>query len=802
MEKQIIELLTAASKTDKGIYFIRPDAGEDYLSYRSLYTESLKMLGTLQKNGIQRGSHIVFQLSDNRSFLICFWCCMLGGYLPVPIPVCSDEEKRNKLVNVLSVLDMPCVMTDDALHPIISKALSEHPHLQKVRVMTFGQMINGSEDGVPCCGNAYQIAMIQFSSGSTGQPKGVQLTHGNIIANIRSIAGAAAFDSEDSVLSWLPLTHDMGLIGAHMTALLLHMNQYIMPTELFLRRPVLWFDKITEHHVTVTLAPNFAYKMMLSVLKCGMRFQWDLSSLRFILNGAEPISADVCNRFISEMSAFGLKEETILNVYGMAEASLAVAFSAPNKKIEFTQFDRRFLSIGDQVRKAAEQDQSIVLVDVGTAIPNCLIRIADANDCVQADGIIGEIQLNGPNITCGYYKNETANAALFTPDGWLHTGDIGFFFEEKLYISGRFKEILFVNGQNYYPYDIEDTIEKLMTLPTGSVAVCGIPDQKAGRDLIYVFTEKVSSDEIETTTAELRKKLMQHMKLHIDAVVPVEKLPRTASGKIQRVLLKNQAIKQLSEKTAEQCKTDASQTVMNETEKALIGFCQECLSEDGMLRIGRDDSFMELGFDSVKLMTLAERIGRHFQRQLDVTELFANPTVRSLAAYLDGRKAVTMPEISFSQTDCEGETERSEGCVCFAVAGDKQISSERLTKCFAETIKQVSGEKQYTFHCMCHFPGCIDCYSYDCGTLEKCDSLKINDLIVARCISRNTCKCIIFDGELNKSHYNMLHDYDIAVEYRMEENRTSFYCYYSLESEKPLIRKIADSMKSVFHIAV
>ena len=524
----------------------------------------------------------------------------------------------------------------------------------------------------------------------------------------------------------------MGLIGAHMTAMLLHMNQYIMPTELFLRRPVLWFDKITEHHITVTLAPNFAYKMMLSVLKCGMRFQWNLSSLRYILNGAEPISADVCGRFITEMSAFGLKEETILNVYGMAEASLAVAFSAPNEKIVFTEFDRRCLSIGDRVRRAEEKEHSLLLVDVGTAVPNCEIRIADASDCVQEEGIIGEIQLQGPNITCGYYKNEAANAALFTADGWLHTGDIGFFFEGKLYISGRFKEILFVNGQNYYPYDIEETIEKLMMLPTGSVAVCGVPDPKAGRDRIYVFAEHISSEETERFTAELRMKLMQHMKLHIDVIVPVEKLPRTASGKIQRVLLKNKAAEQIAAYTVQSETVQAEQSPVNETEKLLIGFCQECLSEEGDLRIGRDDSFMELGFDSARLMMLAERIGRHFKKELDVTVLFANPTVRALAAYLDDKKTVTMPEIVFSMQS-SAESDCAAGCVSFSVPCDKPFSGEKLTAFFADTIKQVSGKKQYSFHCMCSRPGDIDRYSYSSGVCPLCFLRCLFCFLCSRC---------------------------------------------------------------------
>ena len=449
MEKQIGELLKYAAESNHGIIFLDQDAGEHFLTYQSLYHRALTLLGAMQKHGVPRGSHIVFQLSDNQTFLCCFWCCILGGLIPIPLPVSTDEGKRQKLHNVLSVLDTPYVLTEGQITQPISDALRASERLAHVGLLPFEQLSAETEAGREYECNPAQIAMIQFSSGSTGQPKGVQLTHQNIIANVHSIVGAAGFHSRDSVFSWLPLTHDMGLIGAHLTAVLLQINQYIMPTELFMRRPTLWFDKISEHGVTVTLAPNFAYKYILSLLKSGMQFQWELSKLRFILNGAEPISADVCNQFVHQMGAYGLREDTILNVYGMAEASLAVAFSAPREKLAYTYFDRNSLSIGNRVRLTEKNEESIAIVNVGTAVPDCRIRIADEENTVLEPGTVGEIQLSGPHITCGYYKGGELNDSLFTQDGWLHTGDIGFVYDGKLFISGRFKEILFVNGQNY-----------------------------------------------------------------------------------------------------------------------------------------------------------------------------------------------------------------------------------------------------------------------------------------------------------------------------------------------------------------
>lgn len=749
----------------------------------------------MQKRGINRGAHVVFQLSDNANFLSCFWSCVLGGLIPIPLPVCSDEEKQQKLLNVLSKLENPCVIADARVEKAVSAAIAVSKRVHDVTFLLFDKLSAEKDFGEEYENISSDIAMIQFSSGSTGQPKGVMLTHKNIISNVHSIVGAAGFDAQDTVLSWLPLTHDMGLIGAHLSAVLLQVDQYIMPTELFIRRPALWFDKISEHRVTVTLAPNFAYKYILSLLKNGMKFQWNLSRLRFILNGAEPISADVCNQFVHEMGVYGLRDDTILNVYGMAEASLAVSFSAPHEKLGYTFFDRNSLSIGDRVVLQKQREQSVAIVNVGTAVPECSIRIADENNCVLENGVVGEIQLFGPHITCGYYKGGEMNANLFSQDGWLHTGDVGFIYDGKLFISGRLKEIMFVNGQNYYPYDIEESIENLMALPAGSVAVCGVPDSKLERDRVCLFVERINDRELGKFTSEVREKLMQYMKLYIDIVVPMKKLPRTNSGKIQRVILKKRIEDFETASAPANGSASNLQIPVTETEVLLIELCKTCLPNGDELYISRNASFMEMGLDSVMLLNLAEKITKHFHKEVGVTKLFANPTICKLASYLDGKKTAQMPEIFFERYNRERKFGNFSDCVYFAISGDNTFLQNNLPETLSSAIQRIHPDQIYSFHCMCRTPELIEHYLHDGSGLSYQGSIHLDNLVNAKCGNQSAYKCILFDSELNRSNHNMAREYDIAIEYQVQSDKMLFYCYRSAYTEEELLFTLADELE-------
>jgi acyl-CoA synthetase (AMP-forming)/AMP-acid ligase II len=291
------------------------------------------------------------------------------------------------------------------------------------------------------------IAFIQFSSGSTGNPKGVTLTHGNILTNMDAIITGVNAVEEDSTLSWMPLTHDMGLIGFHLTPLAAGINQCLMPTEMFIRCPALWLDKADEHRATMLSSPNFGLGYLLSNLKENEEKKWDLSNVRILFNGAEPVSGEVCNKFLDALEPYGLKRNVMFPVYGLAEACLAVTFPPVEEEAVAVTVDRRSLITGSTVIEFDNRDntESMTLTDLGYPVKGCSVRICDEENLVLPDNVVGHVQIYGDNVTKGYYNDEEATNEIVKGGGWLDTGDLGFFRNGRLIVAGRAKDVIFVN---------------------------------------------------------------------------------------------------------------------------------------------------------------------------------------------------------------------------------------------------------------------------------------------------------------------------------------------------------------------
>jgi len=318
-------------------------------------------------------------------------------------------------------------------------------------------------------------AFIQFSSGSTSDPKGVVLTHKNLITTMRAIIDGSNLTSEDRFFSWMPLTHDMGMIGNHLTPVALCSDLTLMDTSVFVRRPLLWLTAASERRSTILCSPNFGYKHFLKVYEAKGIDPIDLTNVRVIFNGAEPISLELCKQFLSSMSPYGLKPNTMFPVYGLAEASLAVSFPIPGEAIKSTNLKRTKLAVGDKVEVSDED--SMTFVHVGKAVRDCAIRITDIDNNILSDHAVGKIQLKGDNVTKGYYRAEEINRQLITSDGWLETGDLGAFIDGELIITGRIKDIIFVNGLNLYSHDLENILHDHEQLELGKVVATGARTQ-------------------------------------------------------------------------------------------------------------------------------------------------------------------------------------------------------------------------------------------------------------------------------------------------------------------------------------
>jgi len=639
----LVEMITAVSNDGaNGIYFV--EAKEDiFLSYQSIFDNAKIIAGNLQSLGLKKKDELIFQLEDNREFISCFWACLLIGVIPVPLSLGISEGQRNKLGKVWKKLNNPYLITNQKVIPKLQLNVGGE------RMLEFEQVLNGMassyEANIP---DPEDIAFVQFSSGSTGNPKGVALTHKNLLTNVQDIhEGIHSPESGDFFYSWMPLTHDMGLIGFHLTPLLMGWTHWIMPTPLFIRNPVLWLRKIHEYRISFTSSPNFGYSYTLKHLERfeADELELDLSSLRIIVNGAEPISAELCYEFNERMKVFGLKPQVIFPVYGLAEASLAVTFSNPEECVQAVSFGRDKLGVGDQVYLESENGASFV--DVGVSLSHCNIKITDFAGNLVEDGTVGNIEISGGNVTRGYYNDPDVSRSVIDAEGWLNTGDLGVVFEKRLYITGRAKDVLFVNGQNYYSHDVERCLEVLDGLELGKAVVTGFFDSNVRRERIVAFVlHKGNMDQFVEVVRSVKSRVFDVMGFEVDLVLPTRKISKTTSGKVQRFAMLElyrsgeysaieHELNDLLEKSTSSINNYTED--LNDTEQRLVQLWKKVLNHS---EFGPDQSFFHVGGNSLKIGELAVEILETIEVEPGFSELFENNTIRSMAALINSKPKV------------------------------------------------------------------------------------------------------------------------------------------------------------------
>ncbi|CAH1205377.1 Tyrocidine synthase 3 [Paenibacillus plantiphilus] len=647
----LTDLLEKRAESGKGITFIHKKS-ETALSYRELYEQSLAMAAGLRARGIRPRDEIVLQIEDLRAFVIAFWSCILGGFIPVPVTAGGSEENREKLRNVWRMLNAPTLLTDmagaddeaeEAKGAGNADDSASGPSPARGTRIQFAEL-EGDQTKFPADGLPYRpmpddIAFLQFSSGSTGEPKGVILTHGNLIANMNAIVSCSQSADGDSSLSWMPLTHDMGLIGFHLSPIYANMNQYLMQPAQFMLNPMFWLEKVNEHRISSIASPNFGYKHFLGWYKKEQAASWDLSCVKLIFNGAEPISAEWADKFVDELSEHGLNPAAMFPVYGMAEASLAVTFPPVEERLLAVHIERETLCIGQSVDFAeADDERAITFVDVGYPVMDCEVRICGMDDTPAPQGAVGNIQIRGANVTQGYYNNPSATEAALTSDGWLRTGDIGFFREGRLVITGRHKEIIFVRGQNIYPHDLEKRAEAMEGVGYGKTAVCGARVKGSAEEEIVLFVQhKGKLDRFVPLADRLIRQLNRETGYDIRYVIPIRTIPRTTSGKTQRFKLVERLAERewdsvleemeqlrLASGAAEPVEANAAESGNDHPDLiAVKAIWQEALGSKG---IRNDDHFMELGGNSLKGAYVLGSIQRKWGIELTLRDLFDHPT--------------------------------------------------------------------------------------------------------------------------------------------------------------------------------
>jgi acyl-CoA synthetase (AMP-forming)/AMP-acid ligase II/acyl carrier protein len=571
----------------------------------------------------------------------------LGGIIPVPVAPGISDEHRHKLLRIARKLGNPYIYTDrKSLERIaaFAQSVGEEKLFATLRARAF---VVDELDDISRAGNAvraqpHDVAFIQFSSGSTSEPKGVVLTHDNILANARGSTEMVHFTEDDVSVSWMPLTHDMGLIGFHVYMFANRVHSHIMPTELFVRRPLLWLMFASRKRATILCSPNFGYRHYLKVLgeRSVADLDLDLSSVRLIFNGAEPISAELCEEFLTRLAPTKLARSAMFPVYGLAEASLAVSFPQVGNDVQTISLNRHRMTVGTQAELVARTAvDAVALVSVGRAIPYCRLRVTGGDDQPLPEGEIGHVHIGGANVTQGYYENPEANAEALTADGWLRTGDLGLIHAGELYISGRAKEIIFVNGQNYYPHDLEAIAQRADGLDLGKVVVAGARRFTAQSDELVAFVlHRGEVADFLPVATQVARLINEHTGLEVAQVVPVKRIAKTTSGKIQRHLLEESYVAgefdaELAElaRLRDAQRGDASRS-RTQIEEQLQVICNAALEGK---RVGIEDNLFELGASSLKLIEIHEQIDHAYPGQIDLTEIFDFPTIGELARHLE-----------------------------------------------------------------------------------------------------------------------------------------------------------------------
>jgi fatty-acyl-CoA synthase len=541
--------------TDRGFVFVRPDGSERFCSFRDIRVEAERRAGDLHARGLVKGDRLAIAVPDPDEFVLSFLGAIMGGIVPVPIsPQLSFkniESYHDTVTHITNASGASLLLTTASTRQYVDPVVPRTPKLRGVlTVDELGKTDHGTLDVKV---DPTDLAFLQFTSGSTSRPKGVIVSHRNLAWNSESfmIRGLAKDSSFDKGVTWLPLFHDMGLIGFVVGTIFTDIPVVFLPTASFVRNPRIWLDKIHQHRGTITYAPNFAYQLVTKRLKEKDVADLDLSCLHRAGCGAEPIQARTLRDFAAKLAPAKFSPKAFLPSYGMAEATLAITFVPHTTGVRSDVIEKKSLEAGDAkpvadiggegTATATENNESQELVNCGRPFPEHHVAIVDEEGNRLEDRRVGHILTRGPSVSAGYYEEPelTAEAFKLGPDGekWLYTGDLGYTVDGELFICGRLKDMVIVRGRNFYPNDLEWVVSELPSVRRGNVVAFGVDvDGPDGRGEQLVIAAEAFQADAETLKASIAQAILASFSLatHEVVIVPQGTLPRTSSGKPQR----------------------------------------------------------------------------------------------------------------------------------------------------------------------------------------------------------------------------------------------------------------------------
>jgi acyl-CoA synthetase (AMP-forming)/AMP-acid ligase II len=542
----VVRALSTAHRRDPGVGITllaeTEEGPSEHRSWAEIDKDARKLAARLAQRGVRKGETVLMAFPTSFDFVVSLFALMYLGALPVPAypPAMMEraETALERLNHIARAAEVTCCLTTSQLFPVLGDLALATSTLRELIAVDRLLASPAMAEAVAMPAVAPDdIAFLQYTSGSTGNPKGVAVTHRNVCANLHVTGQAAKISRQDRVISWLPLYHDMGLVGGMLWSLFFHVPLILMSPVAFLLQPVRWLRAISDHRCTLSLAPNFAYALCVKRVRPGDRAGLDLSSWRQSLNGAEPVNYRTVVDFERAYAPHGLRPTVMSPVYGLAEAVVGVTFPTTNEPVHYIVVDRTALATGDVV--FSKGPGSVALVGCGQALPGHQVLVVDAEGKPAEDRVVGHIVVRGPSVMQGYFKMPAETARVLR-DGWLWTGDLGFFHEDRLYVAGRAKDVLIVRGHNYYAEDVERIAERVDGIRPGGSVAFGVYDDDKASDLAVLIceTRSTSPEEHQALVRRVTHAVSEHTGLKLDEVVliPPSTIPKTSSGKRQRSL--------------------------------------------------------------------------------------------------------------------------------------------------------------------------------------------------------------------------------------------------------------------------
>ncbi|MBN1568540.1 MAG: fatty acyl-AMP ligase [Acidobacteria bacterium] len=542
-ETLITALDAAASVTHKGYTFLDNDLKPTDRSFAEVCREAKRMAGCIRASGLGKGDRLALVLSSPESFVLSFLGCVGAGVMPVPMypPLALGwlDSYIDRAIGILRVSGAKALLTARDFIPVLEPVRARVPTLKSLLDIETLNDMKSEPDACEIAMQPDEPCFLQFTSGSTSAPRGVIVTHRNLIANAKAIVQCLEADPDrDRAVSWLPLYHDMGLIGFVIASLVAGIPVVFVPTIAFVKHPGVWMETVHKYRATITFGPNFAFDLAAKRASKLSRINPDLSCLRVLGCGAEPINPKTMESFIDAFAPYGLKPSAILPSYGMAEATLAIAFDRLHQPMRKLVIDRQDYESRNVARPIAAAEEPLdpkkrfELVSCGRTFPEHEIRILGENGESLPEGRVGEIVFRGPSVTPGYFRNPEATRRLLK-GGWLHTGDLGFILNGDLYVSGRQKDLVIINGRNYPPQAIEWIVEEVAGIRKGNVVAFSVNGDSTEKLIIIAETNMTDNAEL---TKAISDQVRSALGLAVHRVVLVGRgsIPKTSSGKLQR----------------------------------------------------------------------------------------------------------------------------------------------------------------------------------------------------------------------------------------------------------------------------